>query len=115
MTNSAPNPGDTPGTLLDGMRNGTWLDAQTFPPLQWAVPGLIAEGMGLLVGPPKLGKSWFALGVGLAVAQGGYALGKIRVEQRPVLYAALHAALRAKTTLSRLRAAAARHAPVSRA
>lgn len=34
---------------------------------------------------------------------------------RPVLYAALHAALRAKTTLSRLRTAAARHAPVSRA
>lgn len=82
---------DRPRTehLLSRIHDGAWLDAQTFPPLQWAVPGLIAEGMGLLVGPPKLGKSWFALGVGLAVAQGGYALGKIRVEQRPVLYAAL--------------------------
>ena len=82
---------DRPRTehLLSRIHDGAWLDAQTFPPLQWAVPGLIAEGMGLLVGPPKLGKSWFALGVGLAVAQGGYALGRIRVEQRPVLYAAL--------------------------
>lgn len=75
--------------LLDRIHDGAWLDAQTFPPLQWAVPGLVAEGMGLLVGPPKLGKSWFALGIGLAVAQGGYALGRIKVDQRPVLYAAL--------------------------
>lgn len=84
-----PMPTPKPTSPLDKIRNGAWLDAQEFPPLQWAVPGLIAEGMGFVIGPPKLGKSWFVLGIGLAVASGGKALGKIAVEQRPVLYAAL--------------------------
>lgn len=76
-------------SLLDRVRNGSWLDAQSFPPLKWMVPGLVAEGFGLVVGPPKLGKSWFVLGLGLAVACGGRALGRIPVQPRPVLYAAL--------------------------
>ena len=44
--------------LLAGVRDGAWLDVQDFPPLRWAVPGLIPEGLTLLVGPPKAGKSW---------------------------------------------------------
>src|SRR5689334_15189974 len=65
-----------------------------FPPLLWAVLGLIAEGCNLLVGPPKLGKSWLALNVGVAIANGGLALGKIPVEQGDVLYLALEDTLR---------------------
>lgn len=80
---------DQTAELLSRIKNGTWLDAQVFPPLRWAVPGVIPEGFGLLVGPPKLGKSWLALGVGLAVATGGRALGRIDVPQQPVFYAAL--------------------------
>lgn len=80
---------DLPRSLLDGMRNGTWLDAQEFPPLEWTVEGIVPEGFGLLVAPPKAGKSWMVAGVGLACAAGGYALGKIVVKQRPVLYLAL--------------------------
>lgn len=76
--------------LLERIKDGAWLDAQVFPPLAWAVPDIIPEGFGLLVGPPKLGKSWMALGIGLAVAAGGRALGRIPVgEARPVLYLAL--------------------------
>lgn len=75
--------------LLAGLRNGAWLDQQVFPPLRYAVPGVVPEGMTLMVGPPKVGKSWMLLDVALAVSQGGYALGAIRVEQRPVLYLAL--------------------------
>ncbi|MGW4121040.1 AAA family ATPase [Nocardia sp. NPDC004711] len=71
------------------MRNGTWLDAQEFAPLEWTVEGILPEGFGLLVAPPKAGKSWWVAGVGLACAAGGYALGKIPVKQRPVLYLAL--------------------------
>jgi len=78
----------SPG-LLDGMRNGTWLDAQRFPELEWSVDGIIPEGFGLLVAPPKAGKSWMVAGVGLACAAGGNALGKIPVARRPVLYLAL--------------------------
>jgi len=76
--------------LLATVRTGDWLDAQTFPPLQWAVPGIIPEGFGLLVGPPKAGKSWAVLSVALAVASGGVAFGKVPVgKARPVLYLAL--------------------------
>lgn len=87
-----PQPADAPATgpdLLAGLRNGAWLDAQDFPPLRYAVPGLIPEGSTLFVGPPKIGKSWFVLACGLAVAAGGVALDGIPVEARPVLYLAL--------------------------
>lgn len=76
-------------TLLGGMFDGAWLDAQEFPPLEYAVPGIITEGFGLLVSPPKAGKSWLVCGVGLACAVGGTALGRINVPKRPVLYLAL--------------------------
>ncbi|NLE82522.1 MAG: AAA family ATPase [Rhodococcus sp.] len=69
---------------------GAWLDAKEFPPLQWVVPGVIPEGLSLLCGAPKLGKSWMALGTALAIATGGVALGCIPVgKPRPVLYLAL--------------------------
>ena len=60
-----------------------------FPEPRWAVPGVLAEGLNLLAGAPKLGKSWFALTVGAAVAYGGLALGKISVERGEALYLAL--------------------------
>jgi hypothetical protein len=57
--------------LLATLRDGAWLDAQEFPPLAYAVPGLIPEGSVLLVGAPKIGKSWLVLAVGLAASDGG--------------------------------------------
>lgn len=75
--------------MLSQVRDGEWLDRTVFPELQWAVNGLIPEGFGLITGPPKLGKSWFVLDVLLAIAAGGRAVGRIPVEQRPVLYLAL--------------------------
>jgi hypothetical protein len=74
--------------LLASLRTGAWLDAQEFPPLSYAVPGLIPEGSVLLVGAPKIGKSWLVLAVGLAASDGGKALG-IDIPKRPVLYLAL--------------------------
>ncbi len=71
------------------LHNGTWLDQQHFEPLEYAVPGIVPEGMGLLVGPPKKGKSWLVADIGLAVARGGLALGVISTTQRLVLYLAL--------------------------
>ncbi|MDO5683478.1 MAG: AAA family ATPase, partial [Propionibacteriaceae bacterium] len=70
--------------------NGAWLDAQTFPPMTWFVPGILPEGMSLLIGGPKIGKSWLSLDVALAVASGGRALGGVTVgPARPVLLLAL--------------------------
>jgi RecA-family ATPase len=60
-----------------------------FPPARFAVPGLIAEGANLLAGSPKIGKSWFALNLAVAVASGGKACGRIQVDAGDVLYLAL--------------------------
>jgi hypothetical protein len=65
------------------------LMAEEFPPPRWAVPGLVAEGVNLLAGPPKVGKSWLSLGLALSVAGGDSALGSIPVQAGPVLYLAL--------------------------
>ncbi|MGI8578524.1 MAG: AAA family ATPase [Nocardioidaceae bacterium] len=54
------------------------------------MPDLIPEGMSLLVGGPKIGKSWLAFDVALAVAAGGVVLGRVPVgSSRPVLMLAL--------------------------
>ncbi|MBS6363976.1 MAG: AAA family ATPase [Actinomycetaceae bacterium] len=74
---------------LSQVRSGQWLDGQDFPPLAWMVPSLIPEGAGLLVGAPKLGKSWLALSMCLQVADGGTVLGACPVDPRPVLYLAM--------------------------
>ena len=65
------------------------LMACDFPEPRWAVPGIIAEGLTLLAGAPKVGKSWLALGLGVAVATGGKALGALDVTAGDVLYMAL--------------------------
>lgn len=61
----------------------------TFPPVQWAVPGIIPEGLAVLAGKSKMGKSWMALNLALAVSQGGFALGKIPCDAGSVLYLAM--------------------------
>ncbi len=69
--------------------NGNDLLATDFPEPRWAVPGVIAEGVNVLAGAPKLGKSWLALNIGMAVATGGYALGKVPVDPGKAMYLAL--------------------------
>jgi hypothetical protein len=59
------------------------------PPAKWAVPGVLPEGVTILAGKPKMGKSWLGLGTSISVASGGAALGKIPVERGGALYLAL--------------------------
>jgi hypothetical protein len=59
------------------------------PPIQWAIPDILPEGVALLAGRAKVGKSFLALGLGIAVAYGGEALGHIPVGRGRVLYIAL--------------------------
>lgn len=76
--------------LLSKIKTGDQLDAMTFPPLTWAVHGILPEGFGIFTGAPKTGKSWAAYGIALAVAAGKPALGKVATGQpRPVLMLAL--------------------------
>jgi hypothetical protein len=85
--------GDSRDLPAHGRPRTAWTAAELlaadFPGARWAVPGVICEGCTLLAGPPKVGKSWMTLGLGLSVASGGKALGAIDVTPGPVLYLAL--------------------------
>lgn len=65
------------------------LQATAFAPLRYALPGLLPEGVTLLVSRPKLGKSWLMLDIAIAIATGRAVLGTIEPETGDVLYLAL--------------------------
>ena len=64
------------------------LQTTTFPPISWVAEGLLPEGLSILAGKPKLGKSWLALQLGYAVSTGGDFLGR-NVTEGNAFYAAL--------------------------
>jgi hypothetical protein len=86
-----PPPDEVVRPLYEQYRcwTGPELSETDFPPLQWIVPDLVPAGLSLLVGAPKVGKSWAGLDIALAVASGGMALGGIAVEGGAVLFLAL--------------------------
>lgn len=63
--------------------------AKQFPPIKWAVEGLISSGLALLGGPPKMSKSLVALDMALGVACGGRAMSELTCHQGDVLYLSL--------------------------
>ena len=65
------------------------LRLMTFEPVRWVLPPFIPEGVALLVGRPKIGKSWLALDICLACAGDRSALGCTKPAQGDVLYLAL--------------------------
>lgn len=69
------------GTLADLM-------AEEIEPIRFIISGLIPEGLTMLAGKPKLGKSWLALLLSLNVCAGDEALGH-RTTTAEVLYIAL--------------------------
>ncbi len=85
---NSPRPERRPG--LDGAS----LIHSEFSEPRWAVPGIISEGLNILGGKPKLGKSWLCLGLGLSISGGKKALGSFQVEKGEVLYLALEDTLR---------------------
>ncbi|HEY3683552.1 MAG TPA: AAA family ATPase [Streptosporangiaceae bacterium] len=88
-SDGARTPNQPPPAPLKTSFTADELMAMDFPDPKWAVPGMLAEGVSLLAGPPKVGKSWLSLGLGLAVASGQPAFGSIPVQPGPVLYLAL--------------------------
>lgn len=60
-----------------------------FRPPRWAVEELVGEGLTLLCGDPKRGKSWMALGLAISVASGARALCRLRTTKGEVAYIAL--------------------------
>jgi len=83
--------------------NAQALLSMKLPDPAWVVPGLLPQGFTILAGNPKLGKSWLALNLAMAVAQGGMVLGKVKVEAGAVLYLALEdTARRLQTRMTKI-------------
>ncbi|WP_054302844.1 AAA family ATPase [Gemmobacter sp. LW-1] len=80
----------TPGeqSAKPKLRTARSLQGRSFPPIRWIVPGLLPEGLTILMGAPKLGKSWLTLDFALGVARGSEVLGQT-CEQGDVLLLAL--------------------------
>jgi hypothetical protein len=72
----------------DDSINAETLLGMDFAPLEYVIPGYV-EGLTVLGGKPKLGKSWWAYDASIAVATGGKAMGAVDCEQGDVLYLAL--------------------------
>src|SRR5262249_29532673 len=62
------------------------LVTKCLPPVRWVVHGLIPEGVTLLAGDAKIGKSWAALTLGCGVATGDRVFGYFDTVQGDVLY-----------------------------
>lgn len=58
-------------------------------PIKWVIPDFLPQGLTILAGNPKLGKSWLAQEISFSVATGGLALGKFPTTQGSVLHLAL--------------------------
>lgn len=68
----------------------TELKNMDIPAPRHIVPNLITEGLNILAGAPKMGKSFMSLGIALAVSNGAQAMNKFQVEKpMTVLYLAL--------------------------
>ena len=79
----------SPGLWATHAIRASDLQAKAFEPLRYVLPGLIPEGASLLVGRPKLGKSWLALDLCIAIADERTTLGALQPAAGDVLYLAL--------------------------
>ena len=68
--------------------DGETLKSQPLQPLNFVVDTLISQGLHILAGSPKVGKSWLALWLAVAVAKGEPVWG-MRVKQGTTLYLCL--------------------------
>jgi hypothetical protein len=79
---------DRPGHDLPRIISAAALMEKVLPPLRFAVNDLLPVGYTVLAGPPKLGKSWLAYQLALAVASGADLFGHATMKGE-VLYLAM--------------------------
>jgi len=65
------------------------LSSKDIPPLKWVVKGLLSEGLSILAGKAKSGKSWLAMNLALNISMGEPFLGTYPCDNSRVLYLAL--------------------------
>lgn len=78
-----------------GITHATLMQTE-FKPIVFAVEDILPQGLALLGGPPKLGKSLIALNMAMAVGSGpnGLALSKLKVTPGRVLYIGMEDSMR---------------------
>lgn len=62
------------------------LQKQKLPPINWIVENLLPEGLAVLAGRPKIGKSWMALELAFSVAYGFQSMGLFDAKKHDVFY-----------------------------
>jgi hypothetical protein len=86
------NNGESRGAIMARLSISTAavLLGEELPDPRYVIPGFVGEGVTLLAGAGKIGKSWMSLGFGVAIATpNGTTLGGVPVEHGDVLYLAL--------------------------
>src|SRR4051794_7841692 len=73
---------------LPKIQSAADLQRREFPELRYIVPGIIAPGLTLFAGKPKIGKSWFCMDLLLSVSGDRYCLGDLRCDVGNVVYLA---------------------------
>lgn len=86
LTADAQPPAEAPPML--STISAAALQGKDIPPIRWIVENLIPAGLNILASPPKYGKSWAVLDLGLSVTAGGRFLG-YQTSPCEVLYLAL--------------------------
>jgi hypothetical protein len=76
-------------TWRDHVYSAAELRRKIFPDVAFCVPDLIPEGLTMIAGKPKIGKSWLALDICIAVALGRFCLGDRKPVQGSVLYVSM--------------------------
>jgi hypothetical protein len=104
-------PQSAPAAVAQGM-TAAELFRRELPPARWVVEGLLPQGVTILAGKPKGGKSWLALQLAVAAAGGGSLPGAGAVAAGEVLYLALEdTEVRLRDRLGRMLAGDASAAP----
>lgn len=78
-----PSPGQMPAAISAAV-----LMDMDIPPIGWLVDGMIPPGLDLLIGASKIGKSWMALQMCIAIASGEPFMGR-KTKKTKVLYLSL--------------------------
>jgi hypothetical protein len=83
--------GTEPKTSLSQIStiSATELFNKHLPEPRWAIDSILPEGLTIIAGAPKVGKSWMAFSLCIAVATGTKALGNFPARKGLVLYLAL--------------------------
>jgi hypothetical protein len=84
---SEPEPAASP--VFPALITLEGLLAEPYAKTHWIIPDFLPEGLLLLGGKPKQGKSWFALALALTVAAGGTILDTYQATQGEVLFLGL--------------------------